>query len=152
MDAPLLHGMVCELDTRMKPPRSQILERRRLKRGAKEAAVAREKERERAAARRELAKKHVLVNPENLGPNRSYGTPDFVKRGSYVDMPFNCKSCGIAQVWTETQQKWWYESAKGDVWAIAVLCRPCRKREKACRATAREVHRSGLAAKRKNSD
>jgi hypothetical protein len=131
--------------------RLPVLERRRMKRGAKEAEAAREKERERAAALRALAKKHVLVNPENLRPNNSYGTPDFVQRGYYLDVPFNCKSCGVAQVWTETQQKWWYESAKGDVWAKAVLCRPCRKREQARRAAAREVHLSGLAAKRNNA-
>ena len=92
-----------------------------------------------------------MVNPENLHPTNSYGTPDFVKRGYYVDMAFNCKFCGAAQVWSETQQKWWYESAKGDVWTKAVLCRPCRKREQARRAAAREVHLAGLAAKRKNA-
>jgi hypothetical protein len=131
--------------------RPPILERRRLKRGAKEAEVVRERERERARAQRELAKSHVLVNPENLRPTNSYGTPDFVKRGYYVDMPFNCKACGVTQVWTENQQKWWYESAKGDVWTVAVLCRPCRKREQGRRAAAREVHLAGLAAKRKNA-
>lgn len=98
---------------------------------------------------REIANSHLLVNAANLGPNNSYGVPEFVARGYYVDMPFNCKSCGIAQVWTETQQKWWYETAKGDVWAVAVLCRPCRRREKARRAEARETHLSGLSAKRK---
>jgi hypothetical protein len=131
--------------------RPPILESRRIKRGAKEAEVARERERERARAQRELAKSHVLVNPENLRPANSYGTPDFVKRGYYVDMPFNCKACGVAQVWTETQQKWWYESVKGDVWTVAVLCRACRKREQARRAAAREAHLAGLAAKRKNA-
>ena len=58
----------------------------------------REKERASAAALRQLSRKHVLVNPANLGANNSYGTPDFVKRGYYLDMPFNCKSCGVAQV------------------------------------------------------
>jgi hypothetical protein len=136
----------------MKPQRAvrpPILERRRIKRGAKDADLAHERERERARAQRELAKRHVLVNPANLRPTNSYGTPEFVKRGHYVDMPFNCKSCGVAQVWTETQQKWWYESAKGDVWTIAILCRPCRRRERARRAAAREVHAAGLAAKAK---
>jgi len=134
-----------------RPGRPPILERRRLKRGAREAEVSRERERERASAERELAKRHVLVNPDNLRPTNSYGTPDFVKRGHYVDMPFSCKSCGAAQVWTETQQKWWYESAKGDVWTVAVLCRPCRRREQARRAAARKVHLAGVAAKRKNA-
>ena len=138
----------------MKPQRQvrpPILERRRVKRGAKEAELAQECTREQTRRQRDLAKKHVLVNPENLRTNNSYGTPDFVKRGYYLDMPFNCKACGIAQVWTETQQKWWYESAKGDVWTKAVLCRPCRKREQARRAAAREVHLAGLAAKGKNA-
>jgi len=135
----------------MKPPRSPrpaILERRRIKRGAKEVELARERERQSAQAKRDLAKKHVLVNPENLRLTNSFGTPEFVKRGHYLDLQFNCKSGGTAQVWTETQQKWWYESAKGDVWTVAILCRPCRKREQARRAAARDVHLSGIAAKK----
>ena len=138
----------------MKTPRSArppILERRRLKRSAKEVELARERERELNRVQRELSKKHVLVNPANLRPTGSYGAPEFVKRGHYIDFPFNCKSCGIAQVWTETQQKWWYEAAKGDVWTVAVLCRPCRRREQARRTAAREVHLQGLAAKRRNA-
>lgn len=136
----------------MKPLRSArppIPERRRIRRGAKEAALA--PERERTHAQQDLAKRHVPVNPENLRPTNSRGTPDFVQRGYYVDMPFNCKSCGVAQMWKKTQQKWWYESAKGDVWTVAVLCRPCRRREQARRAAAREVHLAGVAAKGKNA-
>ena len=111
----------------------------------------REEQRLAEQARRELSKRHVLVNPANLRPSNSYGTPDFVRRGHYLDKPFNCKACGAPQVWSETQQKWWYESAKGDAWTVAVLCRPCRQRERARKAAAREVHLSGLAAKRKNA-
>lgn len=122
-----------------------------MKRGADEARLAQEGAREHARAQRELTKKHILVNPENLRPTNSYDTPDFVKRGYYVDVTFNCKSCGVPQVWTETQQKWWYESAKGDVWTTAVLCRPCRKREQARCAAAREVHLAGIVAKDKNA-
>ncbi|MES2018040.1 MAG: zinc-ribbon domain containing protein [Pseudomonadota bacterium] len=125
---------------------------RRAKRGAKEAELAQTRASEQARAQRDLAKKHVLVNTDNLRLSNSYGTPDFVMRGYYLDMPFNCKCCGIEQVWTETQQKWWYESVKGDVWTKAVLCRPCRKREQARRAAAREGHLAGLAAKGGNGD
>lgn len=132
-----------------KPTRPPVLERRRLKGGAREAREAQEQERDRKRWLRDIANAHLLVNPANLGHNNSYGVPEFVARGYYMDMPFDCRSCGIAQVWTETQQKWWYESAKGDVWAVAVLCRPCRRREKARRAEARAAHLSGLAAKRK---
>ncbi len=131
------------------PARPPVLERRRLKRGAREAKAAREQARDRREALRDIANRHLLVNPANLGPNNSYGVPEFVQRGYYVDIPFHCKSCGIAQVWTERQQKWWYESAKGDVWAVAVMCRPCRRRERARRAEARETHLSGLSAKGK---
>ena len=134
-----------------RPARPPILERRRVKRGARDVELARERERQRALGQRDLAKKHVLVNPGNLRPTNSYGTPDFVKRGHYVDMPFDCKSCGTAQVWTETQQKWWYESIKGDVWTVAVLCRPCRKREQARRAAAREAHLAGQAVRGKKA-
>ena len=45
-------------------------------------------------------------------------------------MPFECKSCGKGQVWTASQQKWWYETAKGAVWTPARRCRPCRARER----------------------
>jgi hypothetical protein len=134
----------------MKPPRAPVTERRRLKRAEVASERAREKLRLEAQALRELAKRHVLVNPANLRPTNSYGTPEFVRRGHYVDKPFNCKACGVPQVWTETQQKWWYESAKGDVWTVAVLCRPCRQRERARKVAAREAHLSGLAAKAKN--
>jgi hypothetical protein len=79
--------------------------------------------------------------------DQSYSTPDFVARGFYVDMPFACKACGQAQVWTAAQQKWWHESAKGDVWTIAVLCRPCRLRERKRKSAARSVHLAGLAKK-----
>ena len=79
----------------------------------------------------------VAVNPENLGPNVSYGIPDFVTRGYYVSQPFTCKDCGRAEVWSARQQKWWYEIAKGDLWTTAVRCRPCRRRERDRRKASR---------------
>jgi hypothetical protein len=133
----------------MKPPRPTVIVRRRLKRDAASAERDREKQRIEEQARRELAKRHVLVNVSNLRPTNSYDAPEFAQRGYYVDRPFNCKACGVAQIWTETQQKWWYESAKGDVWTVAILCKPCRQRERDRKAVAREVHLSGLAAKGK---
>jgi hypothetical protein len=60
----------------MKPPRRvrpPLLERRRIKRGAQEAEAAQERAREQARAQRELAKRHLLVNPDNLRPTGSYG-------------------------------------------------------------------------------
>lgn len=89
----------------------------------------------------------VPVNPANLRPNQSYGIPEFVRRGFYVDMPFTCKHCGTPQIWTAQQQHRWYELAKGDVWAIAVLCRPCRIKERERKALARKAHSEGLLKK-----
>lgn len=91
----------------------------------------------------------VPVNVESLAPYNSYGTPSFVARGYYEDMPFTCASCGAAQVWRAAQQKWWYEVAKGNVESTAKLCRACRRREQARRDEARRVHRDGLARKRR---
>jgi Probable zinc-ribbon domain len=89
----------------------------------------------------------VPVNPASLSPNNSYGIPEFVKRGFYVDLPFNCKHCGAPQIWTAQQQHWWYELAKGDIWTIAILCRPCRIKERARKALVRKVHFEGLLKK-----
>ena len=89
----------------------------------------------------------VPVNPANLSPNNSYGIPEIVKRGFYVDMLFTCKHCGAPQIWTAQQQHWWYELAKGDIWTIAVLCRPCRIKERERKALARKIHLEGLLRK-----
>lgn len=94
----------------------------------------------------------VPVNPANLSSNNSYGLPEFVKRGFYVDLPFNCKHCGTPQIWTAQQQHWWYELAKGDIWTIAVLCRPCRIKERERKALARNIHLEGLLRKRQLSN
>jgi hypothetical protein len=91
----------------------------------------------------------VPVNEAALAPYSSYGAPDFVMRGYYVDRPFTCTGCGADEVWTGTQQKWWYEVAKGYVYSGAKLCRACRRREQARRAEARRVHREGLARRKR---
>jgi hypothetical protein len=131
--------------------REAIKIRRRGKRAALRAEEARVQAK--LAARLEAArlKGHVLVNPANLAPTNSYSTPDFIVRGYYVDRPFNCKDCGRAEIWSATQQKWWYESAKGDVWTVAVRCRPCRRRERERRNAARRVDLDGLARKRQRA-
>jgi hypothetical protein len=74
--------------------------------------------------------KFVPVNEELLAPNNSYGAPDFVRRGYYVDRPFRCADCGKEEIWTGTQQKWWYEVAKGFVYSMAIRCRLCRRKER----------------------
>ena len=87
------------------------------------------------------------VNEALLAPNNSYGAPDFVYRGYYVDRPFRCVDCGKEEVWTGAQQKWWYEVAKGFVYTTAVRCRPCRRKKRDQSAESRRVHQMGLQRK-----
>jgi putative zinc ribbon protein len=91
----------------------------------------------------------IPVNENLLAPNNSYGAPEFVSRGYYVDIPFCCVACGKQEVWTGSQQKWWYEVAKGFVYSTAVRCRPCRRKERMRRAGARRIHLEGMARKTK---
>ncbi len=109
---------------------------------------AKKREKAEAYAREQARRNQVIVNTALLRPTNSYGIPDFVERGWYIDRPFCCKDCGKSEVWTPTQQKWWYESAKGDVWTVAVRCRPCRRRERERVATARKAQVTGAAMKR----
>lgn len=87
-------------------------------------------------------------NPALLAPYNSYGQPQFVWYGFYEDQPFDCVGCGKQEVWTATQQKWWYEVAKGDVNTGASRCRNCRRKERERVAEARRVHLEGLARKK----
>ena len=84
-----------------------------------------------------------LVTPALLRRNNSYGIPDFVQRGYYQDRPFRCKDCGVAEIWTAAQQRWWYEVAQGEVWTVAVRCRACRQRERARKVEARRISFGG---------
>ena len=111
---------------------------------------------EKRAAKRTAVKKAVdvrravggvPVRRDALAPNNSYGHPDFVARGYYLDKPFTCAACGREEIWTASQQKWWYEVAKGYVYSTAKLCRACRGRERDRRLEARRVHLAGIAAK-----
>jgi hypothetical protein len=120
--------------------------------GSKGAAAAAAAARKRLLKASRLEAKRlagkVVVNTANLRATNSYGTPDFVARGYYVDFAFKCKDCGSSEVWSPTQQRWWYEIAKGDVRTVATRCRPCRHRERARRTSAREVAKAGMASKR----
>jgi len=95
----------------------------------------------RATRLRRAHKRHPLspraqlrVDATQLAPDNSYGVPDFVWRGCYVDVEFRCVDCGAEGVWTAERQKWWYEEAKGGVWTRAKRCRACRAKRRAARA------------------
>lgn len=101
-----------------------------------------------AAHEAALLRSRVKVNASLLKPDTSYSTPGYVLRGYYLDVPFTCKDCGKAEVWRDTQQKWWYETAKGGVWTTATRCRACRRRERERVAEARRVSIEGKAQKK----
>ena len=122
----------------MKSPkqRRQEIKARRLQRAEREACCANARPMDRPVGT-------VAVTPALLRRNNSYGIPDFVQRGYYQDRPFRCKDCGVAEIWTAAQQRWWYEVAQGDVWTVAVRCRACRQRERARKVEARRISFGG---------
>ena len=71
----------------------------------------------------------IQADHKQLEHNNTYGLlPNF-----YVDKPFVCRDCGVKEIWTAKQQKWWYEVAKGHIDSTAIRCRRCRniiKKEK----------------------
>lgn len=134
----------------LRQPRVTIKLRRRAKLAeaqAKEVLEQRHKADEQRRAN--LARKHTPVDVTLLSLDNSYDMPDFVALGFYVDSPFTCKACGKQEIWTGAQQKWWYETAKGNVWTTATMCRPCRRIEQERKAAARKVHLEGLARKKR---
>jgi hypothetical protein len=73
-------------------------------------------------------KNAVLVDRSTLDLSHcGLGAPAFLTRGYYLDVPFICASCKSEEVWTASQQKWWYETAKGSVYSGPKLCRICRR-------------------------
>ena len=86
----------------------------------------------------------VVVDRDLLAHNNTYGLlPLF-----YIDRAFVCRDCGVGQIWTAKQQKWWYEVAQGNFNSTAVRCRPCRKKEQERKTEARRIHMEGLAKKK----
>ena len=66
----------------------------------------------------------VAADMSKQVPNNSWGGPVM----AYFDIAFRCCDCGKEEVWTAAQQKWYYEEAKGSLYAKAVRCRDCRNR------------------------
>jgi len=131
-----------------RPRRPGVLQRRAARRAKRALEESITRSRQEAKECAERLKGQVLVNPTLLRPTNSYSIPDFVEREFYVDKPFQCKDCGKSEIWTASQQKWWYETAKGDVWTTAIRCRSCRRRERIRKADARRIHQQGVARKR----
>lgn len=86
-------------------------------------------------------------DPALLAPASSCMDPEFVRRGYYMDQPFQCVDCQRQEIWTAARQKWWYEVAKGKPETGANRCNACRRIERERKAEARRVHLEGLARK-----
>jgi len=65
----------------------------------------------------------IAADLSQQAPNNSYSGLLY-----YVDQPFTCVDCRAEEVWTATQQKWYYEVAKGSIYGRAIRCRKCRQR------------------------
>ncbi|MEZ6110652.1 MAG: zinc-ribbon domain containing protein [Pirellulaceae bacterium] len=69
----------------------------------------------------------VPADPIQQVPTNSYSPPPLF----YVDKEFVCVDQGKSQVWSAQQQKWYYEVAKGSLYATAIRCRECRQKRSA---------------------
>ena len=68
----------------------------------------------------------VVADHSKLDHINTYGfLPDF-----YIDRPFACRRCGKREIWRASDQKWYFEDAKGHIGARAVACHDCRKAKK----------------------
>ena len=67
----------------------------------------------------------IPANLKEQAPNNSYGPPLY-----YADQPFDCVDCGRHEVWTASQQQWYFEVAKGSIYGRAIRCRACRHRRR----------------------
>jgi hypothetical protein len=83
------------------------------------------------------------VDASKIRLGNSYSAPP----AYYRSRPFTCKDCGVEEIWTAAQQKWWYEEAGGYFFATAIRCRPCRQQERQRKAEARRIHHEGLVRK-----
>ena len=121
------------------------------RRGEIKAARVKRIEKQKSMAKRPHQHLRPVLGPpvdeELLAPTNNYGAPDFVMRGYYVDKPFQCGDCGKEEIWTGSQQKWWFEVAKAFAYSGAIRCRACRRKERARRDEARRVHLAGIARK-----
>jgi len=65
-----------------------------------------------------------------------------------VDLEFECRDCGRHEVWTARQQKWYYEVAKGSLYATAVRCRNCRRKRREAKGDPNKLKHPGTLLKR----
>lgn len=96
---------------------------RRLEIKAKRRAKAEKLKVDTFKASNELPVGAVKADHLELAHNNTYGSLPWF----YVDVPFTCIDCGAYETWTAKSQKWFYEVAKGSIFATAIRCSSCRK-------------------------
>ena len=74
----------------------------------------------------------IPVDPDALNLRNSWERPLF-----YSDLSFQCRDCGVQEIWSAADQQWYYESARGYFFNTAVRCRACREVEYKRKADAR---------------
>src|SRR5262245_21510282 len=118
--------------------RAEIIGRRQQRaRIAKRMSMAPWREPDRIPAGAIPAEQSKLLHDRTYGPR-----PRF-----YVDQSFTCVDCGAEEVWAATDQKWWYEEAKGKIATRANRCHACRRKRRVRRSQERQIHIEGMVAK-----
>jgi hypothetical protein len=109
---------------------------------------------ERRLAKRVVAKRS-LASPVNAIPKGAIAADHTLLRhvnysdvvNWYIDQPFVCRDCGIADLWKAAEQKRYVESWGGHTDARAVRCRACRRKERERIALARARSEEGMRLK-----
>ena len=127
--------------TSNKAKRTLLTEARSARRKQEEADhLAMLKRKGRIAYGRIIPEGAIPADLAQQSKNNSYSPPIY-----YVDQPFDCVDCRKSEVWTASQQKWYYEVAKGSIYGRAIRCRACRKkhRERVALRRARSQRKKG---------
>jgi Probable zinc-ribbon domain len=132
----------------MKRPRTskQQTKTRRAEKVAKQANQVLTKARNGGTLDVDLPRGAIRSNWDALQHNYA-AIPDITYPLYYQDRSFTCRDCGSHELWLATQQKWWYEVAKGRIDTIAIRCRYCRRKERERILRARKAQQEGLARK-----
>ncbi len=110
----------------------------------RESRIARLLEAGRIKSAAEIPADAIPAALELQNPQGTWSPPLF-----YRDISFRCEDCRKREVWSATQQRWYYEIAKGPVHARAIRCRSCRKKHRDETLRQREMlrlHREKKAA------
>jgi hypothetical protein len=65
----------------------------------------------------------------------------------YIDQPFICRDCGVAELWKASARKRYVENWGGHTDARAIRCRACRNTERERKAEARKRSEIGMRLK-----